>query len=565
VAHGVVRQDELLEAMASCGDDSRRLGQTLVSQGRCTSAEIASALAEQFGLPFQSLRDVRIDPGAARKIPAELALRHHILPLGVRGDALIVAVADPNDLYALDDIQRTAGQRIRPVVADAEELRRLVEEYYLHHSIRESPEAVEEGLEVVVDKEDDLDVAQEMFGQAVIISFVNRLIRQAIAERASDIHIEPFENEVRIRLRVDGVLRKTPSQAKMLHAAIVSRIKIMSELDIAEHRLPQDGRIKVRAAGREVDVRISTLPTLYGESVVMRLLDHDPRALQLTNLGFPKDTFERFRRLLQAPYGIILATGPTGSGKSTTLYAALQNVSGPERKVITIEDPVEYRLPGVNQMHVRPKIGLTFAEGLRHILRQDPDVIMVGEIRDPETADIAINAALTGHLVFSTLHTNDSAGAVARLLDMGIEPFQVASSVEGIVAQRLVRRLCPHCREAATPLPAEQAELTGAIGHRHDGPIYRATGCAECRGTGYRGRIGLYELMILDDAIANLVLRRAATREIKEFAQSRGMVTLRDAGWRKVSEGITTVEEVTRVTHEDEARNAVGEDEAPAA
>jgi len=562
VARGAISPAQLEEALHGLpGDGSRRLGERLTALGYCSTADVAAALAEQYNLPLQALRDVPLTPEVLRRVPAEFAFRHHVLPLALRENVLILGVADPGNLMALDDLRMVTKLSLRIVVADADELRRLVEDNYLKDMLAAEAEAGETGVEVLAEQQEDIGDIENLAGQALVVQLVNMMIRQAVAERASDIHIEPFENDLRIRFRIDGVLRSVAPPSKRLQAAIVSRIKIMADMNIAERRLPQDGRIKIRVAGRQIDLRISTLPTLYGESVVIRLLDRESQSVDLGAMGFPADTLSSFRKMLTAPYGIILATGPTGSGKTTTLYAALQEVSSPARKVITIEDPVEYQLPGINQMHVHAKIGLTFAEGLRTILRQDPDVIMVGEIRDEETADIAIHAALTGHLVFSTLHTNDSAGAVARLMDMGIEPFLVASSLEGVVAQRLVRRLCPKCREAYKPSRQELHELGAAISSYKGGPFYRATGCNECRGTGYRGRVGLFELLVVDDLIQEKLLTHASSGEIKEAAVSRGMITLREEGWRKVAEGVTTAEEVARVTHEDESALGVGEDD----
>ncbi|MBI5835197.1 MAG: type II secretion system ATPase GspE [Armatimonadetes bacterium] len=565
VGRGAIDAAQLEEALHGLpGDGSRRLGERLTALGYCSTADVAAALAEQYNLPLQPLRDVPLTHDVLRRVPAEFAVRNNVLPLALRDNVLILAVADPGNLMALDDLRLVTKLALRIVVADSEELRRLVEDSYLREILAAEAEAGETGVEVLEQREEDIGDIENLAGQALVVQLVNMMLRQAVAERASDIHIEPFENDLRIRFRIDGVLRSVAPPSKRLQAAICSRIKIMADMNIAERRLPQDGRIKIRVAGRQIDLRISTLPTLYGESVVIRLLDRDSQSVDLGAMGFPVDALARFRRMLTVSYGIILATGPTGSGKTTTLYAALQEVSSPARKVITIEDPVEYQLPGINQMHVHAKIGLTFAEGLRTILRQDPDVIMVGEIRDEETADIAIHAALTGHLVFSTLHTNDSAGAVARLCDMGIEPFLVASSLEGVVAQRLVRRLCPKCREAYKPSSAELRELGSAASSYKGAPFYRATGCNECRGTGYRGRVGLFELLVVDELIQDKLVSRASSADIKEAAVSRGMVTLREEGWRKVAEGVTTADEVARVTHEDEAALGVGEDDSKA-
>ncbi len=559
LAQGVIDGEQLAEALALQQQEGarQRLGELLVALGHCKSGAIAAALADQYDLPLVNLRELELEPEVMRAVPADLAFRHQVLPIERRVNSLMVVIADPLNLVAVDDLRFVTGLRIEMALADAEEIRRLLEEHYLQH-VMSSAGGDEESVEVLADDDEELGDVQSMAREALVVRLVNLLLRQAVAERASDIHLEPFERDLKVRFRVDGVLRDMPAPPKRMQAAVTSRIKIMSQLDIAERRRPQDGRIKVRVTGREIDLRISTVPTLFGESVVMRLLDKETGLRGLTELGFPDDTRERFEHLIKTPYGIILATGPTGSGKTTTLYAALQQVNSPERKVITIEDPVEYQLDGVNQIHVRPKIGLSFAEGLRHILRQDPDVIMVGEIRDGETADIAIHAALTGHLVFSTLHTNDSSSAVARLVDMGAEPFLVSSSVEGVLAQRLVRRLCRHCRRPYEPNEAELLEL-GATREQLGGrPLYRAAGCEECRHTGYAGRVGLYELLIMDDKIQELVMNHAPSLAIRERAQQNGMRTLREEGVRRVLEGMTSVDEVTRVTHEDESVLSAG-------
>jgi type II secretion system protein E len=382
-----------------------------------------------------------------------------------------------------------------------------------------------------------------------VVRLVNLLIENAIAAEASDIHIEPFEDTLRVRYRIDGLLFDQEAPPRRLRDAITSRIKLMADLNIAERRLPQDGKIRVALHGRRLDIRVATLPTLHGESLVLRLLDRASLFLPLDRLGFAPDTLARFLSLIHRPHGILLVTGPTGSGKTTTLYAALDKINAPDRKIITLEDPVEYQLRGVNQIPVKPKIGLTFATGLRHILRQDPDVILVGEIRDPETVDIAIQAALTGHLVFSTLHTNDAPSAIPRLLDMGAEPYLVASVLSAVLAQRLVRRLCPHCRAPYHPTPADLAAL--GVPTPPDTPLWRGRGCDHCRGTGYRGRLGIYELFVLTDDLRSLILRRASSRDLRRLALDQGMRPLRLDGWSKACQGLTTVDEVLRVTQDE--------------
>jgi len=413
-------------------------------------------------------------------------------------------------------------------------------------------EIADQDLEVVAEETQDLADLQKMAGEEQVIQFVNLLIHRAINQRASDIHIEPFERQTTVRYRIDGVLRTAPAPPKRLHAAVVSRIKIMSDMDIAERRLPQDGRIALRLAGRQFDVRVSTLPTLHGETVVMRLLDQSSALFGLEELGMESVVLEQFAKVIVHPHGIILVTGPTGSGKTTTLYAALSRIFSPEKKIITIEDPVEYQLEGVNQIHVRPAIGLTFASGLRHMVRQDPDIIMVGEIRDHETAEIAIHAALTGHLVFSTLHTNDAAGAVARLLEMGVEPFLAASSLIGVLAQRLVRVICPQCKTTTT-VPAETlATLNVPADEAATATLYRGAGCDNCGGTGYQGRRGIFELLTVTSGVRDLIALRATASQLKQKAMGEGMRTLAVSGRDKALAGLTTVEEVLRVAVADE-------------
>jgi general secretion pathway protein E len=402
----------------------------------------------------------------------------------------------------------------------------------------------------MTDDEEDVEHLRDMASEAPVIRLVNQILSRAVEQRASDIHVEPFENELRVRYRIDGVLHDVDPPSRALTAAIISRIKLMAKLNIAERRLPQDGRIKIRLVGREIDLRVSSLPTLYGESVVLRILDRSSIVVDLDRLGMPRDTLAQFTHMIEQPHGLLLVTGPTGSGKTTTLYGALDKINSPEMKIITIEDPVEYQLRGVNQIHVRSQIGLTFASGLRSIVRQDPDVIMVGEIRDPETAEIAIQAALTGHLVLATLHTNDAAGAVSRLLDMGVEDYLLASSLIGVLAQRLVRVLCVVCKKAV-PAGPELAREHGIAGAESLQTVYEEVGCRECAGTGYRGRSGIYELLPVNEDIRKMILARKPADQIKHTAVEQGMRTLRDDGWRKVAEGVSTVGEVLRVTQDE--------------
>ena len=527
----------------------RRLGELLLSQKSITPLQLARALADQSGLPLLEM----IPPEASlADLGSKLSLAYlkdlRIFPLGRQEGGLRVAVADPYDSRPLNDLAILTGERILPVVAPADEILRAINRDFERRSdgAKEMVEEIAAGENDsrAPEPEDLLDVSDE----APVIRFVNSLITQGYKERASDIHIEPFETELIVRYRIDGILYEALRPPHKSHAAIVSRLKIMAALNIAEKRLPQDGRFRVRIAGKDVDVRVSTLPTAFGERVVLRLLDHGSQVLQLEDIGLEADLLHQLDNMIRKSHGIFLVTGPTGSGKTTTLYAALTRLNNREKNIITVEDPIEYQLPGVGQIQVNAKIDLTFANGLRSILRQDPDIIMVGEIRDAETAEIAVQSALTGHMVFSTLHTNDAAGALTRLVEMGIEPFLAASSIVGIIAQRLVRQICPHCRESYRPSP----NLLADAGLPDDGALYyRGRGCERCLGLGYRGRSGIYELLPVDEETRELLLARKDAATIKAAAQRKGMKSLRDAGLVKAAAGETTLEEILRVTQEE--------------
>jgi type II secretion system protein E len=546
--HGLT--PEQLEEARRLGERSgQSIGRSLVALRYIGERDLAQALSQYLGLPLVSLSDSTIDPNLLGLLPAEMALRAQVVPLAMNNGAMTVACADPLDVRALEDVRLLLGKDLHPVVAGADEIKRVLEQHYMDRLIQDIHE---QDAEV---SGEDLDIAdlQKMAGEAVVIRLVNMIFHQAVRDGASDIHIEPFERETKVRYRIDGVLREASSPPRRMHAAIVSRIKILGDMNIAERRLPQDGRIRLRVAERQIDVRVSTVPTLYGEGVVMRILDKDTALRGLVELGMPAATLARFRQLIHRPYGIILVTGPTGSGKTTSLYAALQEIYSTEKKILTIEDPVEYQLPGVNQIQVRPNIGLTFASGLRHIVRQDPDVIMVGEIRDAETAEIAIHAALTGHLVFSTLHTNDAAGAVTRLLDMGAEPYLVASSLIGSVAQRLVRLNCPDCRQPDTPSADALREVGITPQEAAAGTILRGQKCDKCGFTGYRGRAGVFELLTVDDEVRRMIVGRTSATDIKRYALAhQEMKTLIADGREKVLNGVTTIDEVLRVCQRDE-------------
>jgi general secretion pathway protein E len=486
-----------------------------------------------------------------KSLSARYLREQRACPILVEGSVVIVAVADPTNPLLVDDLRHALGMDVELRVAPADTILAGVERTYEAATVLQK---IVEGIGTTAsegegESEEDIGQLRDMAFEAPVVRLVNLLIDGALEAEASDIHIEPFEDSLRVRYRVDGLLYDQESPPRRLQAALTSRIKIMAELNIAERRLPQDGRIRVAAHARRVDIRVSTVPTIHGESIVMRLLDRSSVFLPFDRLGFSPRTAEAFEGLIHQPHGILLVTGPTGSGKTTTLYAALDKINRSDVKIITVEDPVEYQLKGVNQIPVRAKIGLSFASGLRHIVRQDPDVIMVGEIRDLETAEIAIQAALTGHLVFSTLHTNDAPGAVTRLQDMGCEPYLVSSVLNGVLAQRLVRRVCQACRAPDHPDPADLLALgiTDATGVE----LFRGKGCDECRGTGYRGRVGIYELFRVTEEARSLILRKAPTGEIRRYAVEHGMATLRADGWAKACAGVTTVAEILRVTQED--------------
>jgi len=541
------------EGLSRAQTDAERAGQplrvSLLKLGLVTTRQMQEAVGKSLGIPAVDLRTVVPDPETLAAVPAELAHRHQIVPLKLEDGRVMVAMADPLNLEALDDVRLVTGREVQPVLADPSEIQRVVEEAYMQEMIAASENG---DVEVLAEEEIDASDLERMAKEALVIRLVNSVIRQAVAEKASDIHIEPFENDMRLRYRIDGVLTEQQAPAKRLLPAIVSRVKILSNLNIAEHRLPQDGRIALLVSGREVDIRVSVIPTLYGEGVVLRLLDQSQLAFELEELGMVREQLKEYREIIDKHHGVVLATGPTGCGKTTTLYAALRRIYSPTKKIITIEDPVEYRLDGVNQIHVNPKIGLSFASGLRHIVRHDPDIIMVGEIRDQDTANIAINAALTGHLVFSTLHTNDASGAITRLQDMGVEPYLIASSLEGVLAQRLIRRVCPDCREEYEPSAEWLATLHRELEIHPPSKLVRGRGCSSCRYTGYSGRTGIYEVLPLNEPIRSLIIKRASAGEVKREAVLHGMVTMRQDGWQKVMAGETTIEEVLNATQIEE-------------
>ena len=526
------------------GDDLQILN--LVDQGVLTDAQVASARAAQAGLPFVELVDYPIDRTAVSLVPAALCRRHDLLPITLSGDTITVAMANPGDVFALDDVRAATRMRVGAVVAERQDLRTAIDRFLrADGELNDLTTALEEESRPSAAM---VPVSEALEDDAPIVRFVNLLISQAIQDRASDIHIEPAEYDMGVRYRIDGVLHEMQRAPKNVQNGVISRLKIMSDIDIAERRRPQDGRMSVVHGGRQIDLRVATLPTVYGEKVVMRILDNSNTSLGMEQLSLLERNAAAYKQSYSKPYGMILVTGPTGSGKSTTLYTTLNAVAKPEINVITVEDPVEYRMAGINQVQVNPKAGLTFASALRSILRSDPDVVLLGEIRDHETAQIAIEASLTGHLVLSTLHTNDAPSAITRLTEMDIEPFLVGSALDCVVAQRLARRLCDRCRE-----PYEQTVenlINLKVGFTADMPIptmYRAVGCQVCSQTGYRGRVALHEVMSVTEEIERLAVARASSAEIGRLAREQGMLTLRQDGWAKAQLGITSIEEILRV------------------
>ena len=525
------------------------------SLGGVDEEELTAALAEASGLPrVEEIRPGEIPGDLTRAVPIQFAKRNRVMPLAEEEGRVVVALADPDEVEALHDLRVLLRRPLSLRVAAPGQILHAINRAY-----EQGSDSAEELMEDLADEglaslAQELEEPQDLLDasdEAPVIRIVNGVLFQAVKDRASDIHIEPFERELQIRYRIDGVLYPVLTPPRVLQAPITSRIKVMAGLDIAEKRLPQDGRIRIKIAGKDIDIRVSVLPTAFGERVVMRLLDKTTVLLDLEELGMEGERLEAIKSLITRPHGILLVTGPTGSGKTTTLYAALSRINSKDVNIITVEDPIEYQLRGVGQLQVNPKIDLTFAAGLRSILRQDPDVIMVGEVRDLETAEIAIQASLTGHLVFSTLHTNDAAGAVTRLVDMGVEPFLVSSSVLAILAQRLVRVLCRTCREAYEPSAEMLHQFGLAPGDLPDGQLYRSAGCAACKFTGYRGRTGIYELLPVDDRVRQQVMANADAGAIREGARQGGMLTLRDDGVRIMLAGRTSAEEVLRVTQEE--------------
>jgi len=547
LSEGLITQAQLDAALKAQAERGLPIGQLLVELGAVTEAVLTGALARQLGLEFVDLAEYPIDRGAVALLPEAMARRLLALPITWSDDRLQVAMADPGNVLAIDDLRAVTGAEIQVVVATRTQLAEAIDRF--HRLDAEVDEVAQIAAEELGD-DDDEAVAREAVEDAPIVKFVNLLIAQAVADRASDIHVEPTESDLRIRFRVDGVLHEVMHSPRSIQGGVISRLKVMADINIAERRIPQDGRISLQVAGKGVDLRVATLPTVYGEKVVMRILDKTQARLSLSDLGFHPAVLPRFEACFRKPYGTVLVTGPTGSGKSTTLYATLNVLNSTDKNVITVEDPVEYRLPGVNQVQVNPKAGLTFASALRSILRSDPDIVLVGEIRDRETATIAIEASLTGHLVLSTLHTNDAASTPMRLVEMGVEPFLVVSALDCVVAQRLARKLCDRCREEYEPTAAELTEAgwPAALLKAEGAPtLYRAVGCAACSRTGYRGRLAVHEVLVMSEDIRRMVVERYSSDDIKKTALAQGMLTLREDGLVKVAQGKTTLEELFRV------------------
>ncbi len=568
---GLINPQQLKEALDYQRANGGRLGSTLVKLGFLSDEEITAVLSRQYGVPSVNLSLFEVDEAAIKLVPQEVAQKYMVLPLSRVGATLTLAMLDPTNVFAIDDIKFMTGLSVEPVVVSESAMTEAMEKYYgspkemelysvMESIVSEASQKMDYGfgedsgdVEVLEEEEEiDLDDLEKSSSDAPVVKLVNVILVDSLRRGASDIHIEPYEKEFRVRFRIDGILYDIMRPPMKMRDAITSRIKIMSKLDIAEKRLPQDGRIKIKVKldgrSRELDFRVSTLPTLWGEKIVLRLLDKEKLMLDMTKLGFEPESLERFKRQIAKPYGMVLVTGPTGSGKTNTLYSALSSLNTPETNIMTAEDPVEFNLPGINQVQMKEQIGLNFAAALRSFLRQDPNIILVGEIRDFETAEIAVKAALTGHLVLSTLHTNDAPSTVSRLMNMGIEPFLVATSVNLIQAQRLIRRICKDCKEEVATPPQALIDVGFSPEEAHEVKTFRGSGCPTCNHTGYKGRVGLYEVMEVNDELRELILVGASALELRKKAIEDGMITLRNSGLFKIKQGITTIEEVVRET-----------------
>jgi type IV pilus assembly protein PilB len=557
---GLISQDQLKEALKVQKESGSKLGETLIKLSFVTEEDITECLSQQFGVPSINLSHFEIDPSVIKLIPADVARKYNILPVNKTGATITIAMADPTNVFAMDDIKFMTGYNVEPVVASELGIKAAIDNYYGSTSSLELKKVMEDLQQTeaadleVMDEEEELDVEALAEGaeEAPVVKLCNLILTDAIKRGASDIHIEPYEKEYRVRFRIDGTLYEIMNPPLKLRDSITSRMKILAKLDISEKRLPQDGRIKLKMKlnekNKELDFRVSVLPTLFGEKIVMRLLDKDNLRLDMTKLGFEPESLAVFEEAIFKPWGMVLVTGPTGSGKTNTLYSALSKVNSPEVNIMTAEDPVEFNLPGINQVQMKESIGLNFAATLRSFLRQDPNIILVGEIRDFETAEIAIKAALTGHLVLSTLHTNDAPSTINRLMNMGIEPFLVATSVQLIAAQRLARRICSGCKEVVDVSPQALINLGYKKEEVGTFTVYKGRGCDKCNNTGYKGRVGLIEVMKIDDDLRELILSGGTAIDIKKKAAENGMISLRRSGLVKIKDGVTTIEEVVRET-----------------
>jgi type II secretion system protein E len=550
---GLFTAEQILELLERQRQSGRSITDVVVDQGYVREDQFLDKLAEAMGIPFVRLAEAEIDAQVLQRLSTKAVFQYNVIPVAAENGTLRVATHDPFHPGIRDALRLASGARVRLALSPSADIVKAATKFYGVGADTLERMIQDDRIELAPEDELKKDLS-DVDSEASVVKFVNQIIWEAYQDRATDIHLEPMENTLRIRYRIDGVLHQTPvpTYLKRFQASIISRIKVMSNMDIAEKRLPQDGRISLKIRGEDIDVRVSTMPTVYGESVSLRLLMRHSGLTGLDKLGLEPHDEKILKKLITRPHGILLVTGPTGSGKSTSLYAWLHTINSIDKRIITIEEPIEYEMAGINQIQVRSEIGLSFAMGLRHILRQDPDVIMVGEIRDRETAEIAIRAALTGHLVFSTLHTNDAAGAVTRLVDMGIEPFLVASSVEGLIAQRLVRRLCKQCRRPVDPDHDFLRSVGFPMERLEEGAIHEAVGCEECRSTGFVGRTGIYEIITITDRIRPLIVARASATEVRNVAMQQGLKPLRHDGWSKVLKGVTTVEEVLRVSEDNE-------------
>jgi len=557
VKESLLTPDQAQKVTGEQRQSGERLGTALKRLGFLSEEDLLDFLSRKYGIPVINLQRVEVTEEIIRLVKKDIVQKYQVFPVRKVGNTLTLALSDPTVVLAIDDVQFATGLHVIPVLASDAAIKEAIDKHYVDSAarmdeiLRTEQQVGAEALELV-DKSQKLDITEiEQAGEAPVIRFVNLILADAIRKRASDIHLEPYEKVFRVRYRIDGVLHDVMAPPKQMEAAILSRVKIMATMDIAERRLPQDGRISVKFSSKEVDLRVSSLPTIFGEKIVMRILDKSGVVLDLAKLGFEEDDLERFKHVIQTPYGMVLVTGPTGSGKSTTLYAAVSMINSADINIMTAEDPVEFNLPGVNQVQVREDIGLTFSTALRSFLRQDPDVILVGEMRDAETAAIAIRAALTGHLVFSTLHTNDAPSTVTRLLDMGIVPFLVSSSLLMVVAQRLFRRICVECREQLDVPLSALLDVGFQPDEAESIKVYKGIGCAACANTGYRGRMAIHEILYVNPELQEAIVRQRPANELREVAVKHGMRTLRQSGLRKVAAGMTTLDEVIRVTFAD--------------